>query len=209
MRPEVPVEIRQETDYPNSGRVRISVLPEQPAEFALRLRIPAWATKASATIGGEPVGAAVKPGTFLELRRQWKRGDQVELDLPMQWRMVAGRQRQAGRVAVMRGPQVFCLNPAQQPALAKLDGVELGYLALDPASLAAPVANAAVRPDGLGCRVRAWKPGFSLAPKADFELTLTEFPDPDGKATYFRLRDFGPAVRDELLSGAAQPDSRP
>ena len=105
----------------------------------------------------------------------------------------------------MRGPQVFCLNPAQQPALAKLDGVELGYLALNPASLGAPVANAAVRPDGLGCRLQAWKPGFGLAQKADFELTLTEFPDPDGKATYFRLRDFTGAVDDELLAGAAKP----
>jgi hypothetical protein len=50
--------------------------------------------------------------------------------------------------------------------------------------------------------VQAWKPGFGLSLKTDYELTLTEFPDPAGKATYFRLRDFGPAVNDELLSGA-------
>jgi hypothetical protein len=99
----------------------------------------------------------------------------------------------------MRGPQVFCLDPAQNPALAKLDGTELGYLALNPASLAAPVSNAAVRPDGLGCRIQAWKPGFGLGKNADYELTLTEFADPAGKATYFRLRDFAGAVEDELF----------
>ena len=123
--------IRQETDYPNSGRVRIGIDPEKPEEFALRLRIPAWATSANVTVNGQPLADA-KAGTFLELRRPWKRGDVVELDLPMPWRLVQGRQRQAGRVAVMRGPQVFCLNPAQNSDLEKLDGAELGYIALNP-----------------------------------------------------------------------------
>ena len=58
--------------------------------------------------------------------------------------------------------------------------------------------DTSVRPDGLGCRVQAWKPGFGLSPKADYELMLTEFPDPKGKVTYFRLRDFSGAVNDEL-----------
>ena len=153
------------------------------------------------TVNGLPSQATPKPGSFFELRREWKAGDQVELDLPMEWRLVKGRQRQAGRVAVMRGPQVFCLNPAQNPALSKLDGTELGYLALNPASLGEPVPNTAVRPDGLACRVQAWKPGFGLGQKADYELTLTEFPDPDCKATYFRLRDYNVAANDELFSG--------
>jgi hypothetical protein len=203
------VAVRQETDYPNSGRVRISVTPEKPSVFSLRLRIPAWATKASVTVNGQPARGSIKPGTFFEVRREWKRGDRVELDLPMEWRLVKGRQRQAGRVAVLRGPQVFCLNPAQNTAMSKLDGTELGYLALNPASLAAPVPSNAVRPDGIACRVQAWKAGFGLSPKADYELTLTEFPDPEGKATYFRLRDFSGAVDDELLSKGISPAPRP
>ena len=101
----------------------------------------------------------------------------------------------------MRGPQVFCLNPAQIPDLAALDGADLGYLLLDPTSLAEPTESNVVRPGGMGCRVHAWRPGFSLARKCDYELTLTEFADPDGKATYFRLRDYAAAVDDELLSG--------
>jgi DUF1680 family protein len=191
--------IRQETDYPNSGRVRLTIAPAKPAAFTLRLRIPAWAAQASVTINGQPVRGTPRPGTFFEVRREWTSGDEVLLEMPMDWRLVKGRQRQAGRVAVMRGPQVFCLDPAQNPALAKLDGTELGYLALNPASLAAPVSNAAVRPDGLGCRIQAWKPGFGLGKNADYELTLTEFADPAGKATYFRLRDFAGAVEDELF----------
>jgi DUF1680 family protein len=193
--------IRQETDYPNSGRVRLSIAPAQPATFTLRLRIPAWAAKASVTVNGVPSQAMPKPGSFFELRREWKAGDQVELNLPTEWRLVKGRQRQAGRVAVMRGPLVFGLNPAQNPGLSNLDATELGYLAINPASLGEPVPNAAVRPDGLSCRIQMWKPGFGLGKKADYELTLTEFPDPNCKATYFRLRDYSVAVNDELMSG--------
>ncbi|MEI6647288.1 MAG: beta-L-arabinofuranosidase domain-containing protein [bacterium] len=204
-----PVTIKQETDYPNSGLVRISLGLEKPESFTLRLRIPAWATKAGVTVNGAAVSGTVTPGTFFELRREWQRGDRVEVNLPMEWRLVKGRQRQAGRVAVMRGPQVFCLNPLQNPVLAKLDGVDLGYLALNPASLAKPVADATVRPGGIGCRVQAWKAGFKLGLKADYELTLTEFPDPDCKATYFRLRDYALAVDDELLARAAESNAPP
>jgi hypothetical protein len=143
----------------------------------------------------------VKAGAFFEMTREWKPGDEVALDLPMSWRLVKGRQRQAGRVALMRGPQVFCLNPAQNSDLAKLDGAELGYLAIDPTSLGTPVRSDVVRPGGLACKASFWKPGFGLDHKADYELTLTEFPDPDGKATYFRLRDFSEAADDELLAG--------
>ena len=59
-----------------------------------------------------------------------------------------------------------------------------------------------MRPDGLACRARLSPPGFGLGlpfePK--LEATLTEFPDPDGKAVYFRLRDPHVAVDDELFS---------
>ncbi len=202
---DIPLAVVQETGYPNDGAVRLTLGPATPATFPLLLRIPAWAAGATVTVNGEAAGEAPVPGTFFEIRREWKAGDQVALELPMRWRLVKGRQRQAGRVAVMRGPLVFCLNPAQNQDLAKLDGVELGYLALSPASLAEPVASSAVRPGGIGCRVQAWKPGFGLSEKADYELTLTEFPDPGGKATYFRVRDFGGAIDDERLNPSQPP----
>jgi DUF1680 family protein len=195
------VTIRQETDYPNSGHIRLRLDPARPVTFPLQLRIPAWAQGATVAVNGQRVTGSVKAGAFFELKREWKPGDEVALELPLAWRLIMGRQRQAGRVAVMRGPQLFCLSPAGHAALATLDGADLGYVALDPSSLADPVPNDAVRPGGLGCRIRAWKPGMGVGPKTDLELTLTEFADPDGKATYFRLRDFSPAVEDELLAG--------
>ncbi len=199
----VSLAIRQETDYPNTGRIQIHLNPARPVKFPLQLRIPSWAHGATVCINGQPVKADPQSGSFYKLTREWKPGDQVTLDLPMAWRLVKGRERQAGRVAVMRGPQIFCLNPEQNPDLTKLDGVELGRLTLDPTSFSEPVTNSAVRPDGMGCRVNVsmnvWGTAFGLGKKGDLTLTLTEFPDPDGKATYFRLRDFAGAVDDELF----------
>ncbi len=196
----VSLAVRQDTTYPSSGTVRITLEPSVPVAFPLRLRIPAWSSGVTIEVNGEPVKGNVVAGTFFDVRRMWKAGDLVTLEMPMRWRLVKGRQRQAGRVAVMRGPQVFCLNPAQNPGLAKLDGTELGYILLNPESFAEPVSSTVVRPEGIACRVLAWKSGVGLSQKANYELTLTEFPDPDGKAVYFRLRDFHSAVDDELCA---------
>lgn len=197
----VPLSIREETDFPRTGVVRIVLNPARPVTFPVRCRIPAWAVGATVRVNGQKASTEVVPGTFCELRQEWKSGDQIVLDLPMKWRLVKGRERQAGRVAVMRGPQVFCLNPTQNKVLAKLDGADLGYLALAPDSLGEPVSDASVRRDGIGCRIGVWTPGMGLSAKTDMELTLSEFPDPDGKVTYFRLRDLAAAVDDELLGG--------
>ena len=199
---DVPVAVRQETEYPSAGLVHLHVAPDRSVEFTLRLRIPAWADGASVTINDQGVDKAVTPGTFFEVRRIWRKGDRVVLDFPMRWRLVRGRQRQAGRVAVMRGPLVFCLNPASYPELADLDGADLGYITLDPSSLGEPVPSDVVHPGGIACPVKAWKPGFSLAEQGDLDLILTEFPDPDGRATYFRLRDDSAAVDDQLFAPA-------
>jgi DUF1680 family protein len=197
---DVPIVVRQETEYPNAGLVRLHVDPQRPARFPVRLRIPAWADGASVKVNGEAVEDTVAAGKFLEIERTWKKGDQIVLDFPMKWRLVRGRQRQAGRVAVMRGPLVFSLNPKPYPKLAEMDGADLGHITLDPTSFGEPVASDAVHPGGIACRVKAWKPGFSLAKQGDLDLTLTEFPDPNGRATYFRLRDDSVAVDDELLA---------
>jgi len=193
--------VRQETDYPNSGKVVLRLDPAAPARFPLRLRVPLWAAGAKAAVNGQAVEGPLRPGTFLEIDREWKVGDAVTLDLPLAWRLVKGRKRQSGRAAVMRGPLVFCLNPSPHKGIANWDGADLSRITLDPASLGEPVPSDAVRPGGLACRVRAWKPSFDLSKRGEMELALTEFPDPDGKATYFRLRDMSAAVDDELLGG--------
>jgi uncharacterized protein len=195
------VQVRQETDYPNSGHVVLRLDPSKAVQFPLKLRIPRWCQNATVAINGEPSNATIKCGEFVSIEREWKPGDTVTIDLPMTWRFVQGRKRQAGRAAVMRGPIVFCLNPAQNKTLAKWSGSELGRIMLYPATIKTAPMNNAVRPGGMACSITAGTPGYDMWSSGNLSLRLTEFPDPDGKVVYFRLPDPGVAVPDELFGG--------
>ncbi len=183
----VECELRQESDYPNSGVVSVHVNPKRPAAFPLRLRVPRWSTGFRASVNGEPL-AAPKDG-WVEAKRRWKTGDRIEIDMRMDWRLVAGTRSQSGRVAVMRGPQVFTLNPKRNPSIA---GADLKRIAIAALPSAAPVPDESLRPGGIACEARATFDGRNIA------LTLTEFPDPGGEATFFQAPAQSTARTDEL-----------
>ena len=124
---DAEVGIRQATAYPNDGKIRINFDPTKPVDFALRLRIPTWAGKqfvpgklyqyANAApamwtlkVNGKPVEMKVEKG-FTVIERTWKRGDQVELNLPMPVRLNTCHPKVEAnhdRVALTRGPFVLC-----------------------------------------------------------------------------------------------------
>lgn len=192
----VSLQVRQQTDYPSSGRVEITLTPSAPAAFPLRLRIPRWCEAARVAVNGAETGE-VKPGLpYFEIRREWRPGDRVTLEMPMPPRFIKGREMQAGRAALMRGPVVFCLNPERNPGL---EAVQLRDLTLDPGSLAGPFPDSSARPDGVAFRMKAWSPGRDLNEPADLTVLLTEFPDAGGEEIYFRLPDTGISVDDELF----------
>ena len=108
--------IQQKTDYPWKGKVRITVRPEVPGEFTLSVRIAGWCRAAKLKVNGRavPLGRIVRKG-YARIRRAWKRGDTVELDLPMPVERVYARpgvRQAAGLVALKRGPVVYCLEEA-------------------------------------------------------------------------------------------------
>ncbi|MBI5820146.1 MAG: glycoside hydrolase family 127 protein [Verrucomicrobia bacterium] len=198
--PQLTVKVRQETDYPGSGRVTIRLEPSRPAQFPLRLRIPRWCEEPKVSVNGEAVAKAVKPGEFFVINRNWQSDDRIELDLPMPLRLVAGRVAQAGRVAIMRGPQVFCLNRSRYPNLANTD---LRLLVIDPKSVEGPFEDNSVRPGGVACRVKAWGAGaWYPGGKPNLTLELSEFADPAGEFTHFKVPNpRGEQIRnDELLA---------
>jgi alpha-galactosidase len=185
--------VKQETDYPSSGRVTLHVTPSRPATFPLLLRIPRWCAKASVAINGKPSDTPAQIGSFMKIEREWKSGDTVALDLPMEWRIIAGRKTQAGRAAIMRGPVIYTFNPSINPGI---DASKIDRLVLISSSIEPVIASDSVRLGGTACRVKG---DYDKADKAVLTLTLTEFPDPDGKWIYFRLQDSNVAVDDELL----------
>jgi len=109
----VPVGLRQRTEYPWDGRVRIDVNPDRPVEFALNLRLPGWCSNPLIELNGRETKAFAQTQGYASLKRRWKRGDKVELLLPMPPRRVYANPRveaDAGRVALQRGPIVYCFE---------------------------------------------------------------------------------------------------
>ncbi len=113
------VVVRQQTDYPWHGDVLLTV--DTPAEFSLRLRIPGWCeADASLTVNGEPVAGPLKPGSYAELHRTWHAGDVVRLGLPMSPRRIESHPyalENTGRVALSRGPLLYCVEGADHPGI--------------------------------------------------------------------------------------------
>lgn len=198
---DLSVQIRQETDYPNSGDVTIHVSPSRPAAFPLYLRIPRWCDAANLGISEDATEQTAPGGSFYAIARTWHSGDTVRLHMPMAWRAIAGRQSQAGRAAVMRGPLLFCLNPERQH---DLDSETLKLLRIDPTSMRLGDADDSIRPDGLTCVASFWKPNdYNAAGPANVNLVLTEYADPGCIWTYFlvpnpKTEAVGP---DELAGG--------
>ncbi len=122
------VTLRQCTDYPWDGRVAVTVEHAPGAAFTIRLRIPAWADGATVAVNGENAAPVVTPGAYLSLERKWRSGDLIELFLPMRVRFMLGHPRieaTRDRVAVMRGPIVYCLESVDLPEGISLHEVRL------------------------------------------------------------------------------------
>ena len=98
------LELNQETDYPRTGEVMLTVTPDKgkPLKADIALRIPAWAENARVEVNGEAVNGA-GAGTYCVVSREWKAGDRISLKMDMQGRVVELN----GCLAVERGPVVF------------------------------------------------------------------------------------------------------
>jgi len=125
------VTITQETRYPWDGRVKITLQPKQSKRFAVNVRIPGWARgtpapsdlyrylnasdeQPSLKANGRSITMNMEKG-FARIEREWKKGDVVQLELPMPVRRVVCHEKvkeNAGRVALERGPTVYCVEGA-------------------------------------------------------------------------------------------------
>ncbi len=111
-------------------------------ELTLALRAPKWCAAPRAEVNGGPAGAEAGADGYIRLRRTWKRGDVVRITLPMPpVRLRADPRVRAdfGRIAVQRGPLVYCLEEAD-------NGQYLSEIVLPPEAALRTVT----RPDLLG-----------------------------------------------------------
>ncbi len=194
----VSLHVEQNTHYPRSGKVMISLNPFKPSVFPVQLRIPRWCKKAEIIVNDDLLTDSWPGGTAFTHERQWNPGDCIELHFPMKWRLIKGRKAQAGRVAVMRGPILFGLNRTFNPKIAQTD---LRTLTIDPNSIRGPLLAKMFGPSCLVCMVKGWKTiGFTTGEYPDSYLYLTEYPDPDIEMIYFNVRQMESVGEDDELN---------
>ena len=101
--------------FPYSGRTAVKVQPKQSTELTLWFRLPGWSHGShQARVNGTEVTAAPVEG-YLPIRRTWAEGDEVELQFSMPVRRQFARpevETDRGRLALSRGPLVYCLEQA-------------------------------------------------------------------------------------------------
>jgi len=122
------IEMVQETDYPWSGQVAITVKPKAAKRFTVRLRIPNRTTSklytptpavgglVSLSVNGKPVKPAIEKG-YAVLTRDWKAGDKIELELPLKVQILKPVDEIAalrGKVALRYGSLIYNVERVDQ-----------------------------------------------------------------------------------------------
>jgi DUF1680 family protein len=129
----VPVSVKIQSELPWSGRVRVHIQPSEEHEFDLYIRVPSWSLSRSLEKPATASGYDPRTAHYRVIRRAWKPdGETVEFnfDMSVQLRRAHPRVRgHAGKVAVTRGPLVYCLESTDHP------DVDIFTAQLDPASL--------------------------------------------------------------------------
>lgn len=131
------VRLKQLTSYPWHGAVSIQVNPDKAGTFSIKVRIPGWAQGTENPYGlyqsnlKAPVKLKVNQKDILlrivdgyaEISREWKKGDHIELELPMQPRLITASEAVKdlrGQVTLASGPVIYCFEDADNPELPTL-----------------------------------------------------------------------------------------
>lgn len=124
------VSLKQETDYPWDGAVKITVTeapkPRKKKAFSLYFRVPEWCQNATLTVNGEVVQGEWKANTYAEVNRIWKAGDEVQWVMDMPVRLLEAHplaEEIRNQVVVKRGPLVYCLESMDIEGGKRIDDV--------------------------------------------------------------------------------------
>jgi DUF1680 family protein len=112
------VGLQVKTDYPWEGKVEVMLDLKSPAAFELRLRVPGWCRGASLTVNGKSVRNVREEKGYFVIERTWRKGDSIELNLPMPIMKIDSHpnvEANRGRIALQRGPIVYCIEGCDQP----------------------------------------------------------------------------------------------
>jgi DUF1680 family protein len=154
----VGLKITQKTNHPWDGMAEVTVTPAQPTNFTFYLRIPGWADRAQVAVNGKAI-ARPQPGEYLPISRQWSAGDVIHLRMEMPVQVLQANPQvgdDAGRVALQRGPIVYCMESLDQP-----EGVAMTDLAVELGKKPESQFQSELQPDLLGGVVVIRHPGIA------------------------------------------------
>lgn len=170
--------LRVSGEYPFRDSVTMALTLDQPAAFAISLRIPEWCEAASLEVNGEAITLSAVKG-YARIEREWKNGDRLLLKLPMEVRTVS---RNLYAVSVERGPLVYALPIAENWQLLKQRNMFHDW-EIYPSS--------------------PWKYGLLADTRFDVTVSYDEIPyQPfDAAAAPVRVKASGKLVRDWRMEG--------
>src|ERR1700722_7553935 len=148
LRDGTAVKLTTETMYPSDGFIRINVDPAESKTFSVKLRIPAWCRNSSLQVNGHQIKEKTGADGYVALKRHWKPGDDIELNLKLEPSLVVGDHMNQGKAAVLYGPLVL----AADGALLSDTGETLRDVVLAGSDLAA----LDVKPEPAPGKVKTW-----------------------------------------------------
>jgi len=174
------VALREVSTYPWNGDIKIHVVPAAPTAFDVKLRIPGWSSGATVSVNGEAIDASRAVNGYLTIHRIWAKGDVVSLDLPMPpVRLYAhpGVIMDAGRVALKRGPLVYCVEEIDNPG-GRVQRLKLPRNAELRTETRADLFDGVVtlKANALAIEESDWKTLYRTTPPQDDAATLTALP---------------------------------
>lgn len=117
---EIPVVVSQQTEYPRDGKISVKLDPASPVHGNIKIRIPGWCKSYSIRLNNKKLAARAGADGYVTISRTWFKNDVIRLDLDMPVQLVESHplvKDNMGKIAVQRGPLVYCIEEADNPEL--------------------------------------------------------------------------------------------
>jgi len=155
-----PVELTQETNYPWDGNAALKVTGFTEKEFTLALRIPGWCRNFKLSVNGKVLEAGVDISMgYTKIKRIWKDGDTVEISMDMPAELIQANPKvraDAGKVAIVRGPLVYCLEEADNGSNLSAISISTDCRLVCEKDSSLPMGAVAIRTNGFRTDETSW-----------------------------------------------------
>jgi DUF1680 family protein len=118
------VELLQESEFPWNGNVKLLLSLKNVSKFSIFLRIPKWCNEMDLYINNEKYQDTYMPGTYLEILRNWKNDDTININFRMVPKLEKSDLRiksNRGKIAISHGPLIYCIEQIDNKEIDILD----------------------------------------------------------------------------------------